>query len=153
MVGSSLDTEAGSGLGLVDNDYASYWSKSDWDDGVAYPANGKGMTVTLDAEYKMNYITFAAFNEAASLETVRVEYWNTATGNTSKVVGAKLIRKQDKNQNQFYIVKFYETVMANKVRICLGRGSNRAEMKLHKGRKLQKLEQLEIQLDHIYILR
>ena len=130
MVGSSLDTEAGSGLGLVDNDYASYWSKSDWDDGVAYPANGKGMTVTLDAEYKMNYITFAAFNEAASLETVRVEYWNTATGNTSKVVGAKLIRKQDKNQNQFYIVKFYETVMANKVRICLGRGSNRAEMKV-----------------------
>lgn len=149
MVGSSLDTKAGSGLGLVDNDYASYWSKSDWDDGVAYPANGKGMTVTLDAEYKMNYITFAAFNEVASLETVRVEYWNTATGNTYKLVGARLLRKLDRNQNQFYILKFDESVVANKVRICLGRGSNRAEMKVGEIRFYQ-YDSLEDDIMNLY---
>ncbi|HBA97763.1 MAG TPA: hypothetical protein DCZ23_06620, partial [Lachnospiraceae bacterium] len=132
MVSSPLDTEAKSALGLADNDYNSYWSKTDWDDGVAYPANDRGMYITLDDEYKMNYITFAAINETAALEYARIRYWNTGTGSqlgAGKVVGARLIRKQDRNQNYFYIVKFDETVTANKLHICFGRGSKRAEMK------------------------
>ncbi len=50
MVASPLDTAPQSALGLVDDNYASYWVKSDWDDGVAYPSLSKGMIVTLDQE-------------------------------------------------------------------------------------------------------
>lgn len=133
MVGSSLDTEAKSGLGLVDNDYSSYWSIFEWDDGVSYPGNNKGMFITLDNDYDMNYITFAAFKEVVSLNQVRIEYWNTATGsdiNSRKVVGASLVKRQDKHKNPYYIIKFNEKVTANKVHISLSTGYTRAEMKV-----------------------
>lgn len=129
MVASPLDTEARSGLGLVDNDYGSYWTKTDWDDGISYPGSDRGFFITLDKEYKMNFLTFAAMDEVSPLELVRIEYWNT-TSDSGKVVGARLFRKQDKNGNYFYIAKFNNTVTANKVHISLGRGYARAEMKV-----------------------
>lgn len=129
MVGSTLDTEPKSALGLVDNDYNSYWVKNDWDDGVAYQANDRGMTITLDANYKMNFMAFAAYEEVASLETVRIDYWNSQDSEQHSV-GSRLIRKLDKNENQFYIVKFDNAITANKIRLCVGRGYTRAEMKV-----------------------
>lgn len=130
MKSSPLDTEAKSALGLVDNDYNSYWTKTDWDDGVSYPGNDRGMNVTLDNDYKMNFLTFAAFDEAAAISTVRIDYW-TSQENTQLSVGARLFRKLDQNENPFYIVKFNNAITANKIRLSLGRGANgRAEMKV-----------------------
>jgi len=133
MVASPLDTEKNSALGLVDDDYASYWCKADWDDGVAYPAQSKGMSITLDNNYKMNYFTFAAADQKARLERVLIEYWTTENGAESKAqkVGARLIGKTDVNDNPYYIVKLDETIYAHKIRMCLGRiYGNKEEMKV-----------------------
>lgn len=121
MVASPLDTSLGSALGLVDDNYASYWMKSDWDDGVAYPSLSKGMIITLDRDYAMNYMTFAAVDQKIASNTVRVGYWNTEHPNDEQIVNAHLIEKKDEHGNPFYIVKFDETVQAGKIHLCLGR--------------------------------
>lgn len=121
MVGSPLDTSAGSALGLVDNNYGSYWVKSDWDDGVAYPSISKGMIITLDDDYPMNYMTFAAVDEKTSMDVVRIGYWNKENPDKEQIVNARLIQKKDDNNNPYYIVKFDGAITANKIHMCLGR--------------------------------
>lgn len=121
MVASPLDTSPGSARGLVDDDYASYWVKSDWDDGVAYPSLSKGMIITLDQDYEMNYMTFAAADQKTASNTVRVGYWNEENPDKEQIVNARLIEKRDGHDNPFYIVKFDETVKAHKIHLCLGR--------------------------------
>ncbi len=128
MIGSILDTDASSAWGLVDDNYGSYWMKSDWDDGVAYPANGKGFQITLDQEYKMNYITFAAADQKEGVKYSRVEYFNEAHPTEKQLVGSRVIEKTDDHNNPYYIIKFDEAVTANKVSICLGRDSSRQPM-------------------------
>lgn len=124
MVGSRLDTAANSALGLVDDDYGSYWMKEDWDDGVAYPADSKGVMVTLDNDYKMNYITFAAVDQPADIQTVRLRYWNTQNGSAATVAGVRLFKRIDENNHPFYLVKLDQTVTANKIHLCLGRNGS-----------------------------
>lgn len=128
MVGSALDTEPRTAWGLVDNDYASYWAKEDWDDGCAYPTADKGMTITLDQDYQMNYMAYAAADQVVRLDYVRVGYWTQEDSSTEKNVGARLIEKRDKNDHPFYIIKFDETITANKVHLSFGRASVRATM-------------------------
>lgn len=128
MVGSILDTDAASAWGLVDDNYGSYWIKSDWDDGVAYPANGKGFQITFDQEYKMSYITFAAADQKEGMKYVRMEYFNEEHPTEKQLVGARLIEKRDDHNNPYYIIKFDEAITANKVSICLGRDSSRQPM-------------------------
>ncbi len=130
MVNSPLDTKKNSGLGLVDNDYASYWSKVDWEDGVQYPAATKGMTITLDQEYEMNYFTFAAADQKTGFDTVRIEYWNQTDPKNAKIAGARLLEKHDVNDNPYYIVKLDETIKANKIKMSIGRSYVREEMKV-----------------------
>ena len=103
MVASPLDTAPQSARGLVDDNYASYWVKSDWDDGVAYP------------------MTFAAADQKTASNTVRVGYWNKENPDKEQIVNAHLIEKRDEHNNPFYIVKFDETVNAGKIHLCLGR--------------------------------
>lgn len=130
MVESPLDTVAKSGLGLVDNDYGSYWLKNDWDDGVSYPGSDRGVYVTLDGDYMMNYITFAAADQKLGLETVRIGYWNTENPEKEQSVGARLVGKIDKNNNPYYIVRFDSTITADKIHMSLGRTYTRGEMKI-----------------------
>lgn len=153
MQTSPLDTTAKSAFGLVDNDYSSYWSKTDWDDGVSYVGMDKGMFLTFDNEYEMNYFTFAAVDEVASLEYARIEYWNSETGtdnNARKVIGCRLLRKQDENGKQFYIAKFDSTVKVNKIHICFGRAYSRAEMKVGEIRFYQ-YDSLEDDIMDLYV--
>lgn len=130
MKGSPLDTGK-SALGLVDDDYASYWSKSDWDDGVAYTGPDKGMEILLDQDYKMNYFTYAAADQIAGCDQVRITYGNAQDKSAVKSVGARLLQKMDANDNPYYIVKLNETIIANRIHLYLGRSSgNRAEIKV-----------------------
>ncbi len=132
MKQSPLDKDKkNSALGLVDDDYSSYWSKSDWDDGVHYPSASKGMTITLDADYQINYFTFAAADQKGSVDLVRVEYWDSKDAKTAKNTGARLLEKRDINDNIYYIVKLNETIKANKIHMSLGKSySNRTEMRV-----------------------
>lgn len=101
MVASPLDTSSNSALGLVDDNYASYWIKSDWDDGVAYPSPSKGMIVTLDQDYQMNYMTFAAADQKIASTTVRVGYWNKENPDKEQIVNAHLIEKRMRMEIRF----------------------------------------------------
>lgn len=129
MVGSALDTAVRGALGLLDNDYGSYWMKEDWDDGVAYPVTdmSKGFSITLDADYQINYITFAAAEQKAALQYARIMYWDSEHAQRQSV-GARLLARIDKNGKPYYIIKLDKTVMMNKVHICLGRSYSRAPM-------------------------
>lgn len=61
-----MGVAADSAFGILDDDFGSYYQMSDWDEGGVYPARNKGLYVTFDAEYTMNYIAFA---EVEDLET------------------------------------------------------------------------------------
>ena len=51
MKDSPLDEgDASSALGVVDNDYTSFYQLNDWDDGAVYPDNG-GLRFTFDQAY------------------------------------------------------------------------------------------------------
>jgi hypothetical protein len=154
MVNSSLDTAANSGLGLVDDDYGSYWTKEDWDDGVWYDGGlSKGMIITLDDDYKINYFTFAAADEKLGVNLVKINYWNSKTGSTAssqQTVSARLIQKTDNNNNPYYIVKLDETITADRIQMCLARDwSDWTEMKVAEIRFYQ-YDSLEDDIMNLY---
>ncbi len=134
------------GLGVVDNNYESYWMKNDWDDGVAYPINNfsKGITVTLNQDYEMNYLTFTATDLQSSFNSALIGYWSEADLSTSGKlteteehrVGAMMIPRNDKNGNPYFIVRFDKPVKAKMIHLYLGRyGSEEmkvAEIRFHK---------------------
>lgn len=128
MESSPLDTEGKTAWGLVDDDYSSYWTKEDWDDGVSYPANDRGMTITLDKNYQMSYITYAAANQQAAMSQVRVGYWTAEDPNTEKTVPARLVARTDEFDNPYYIVKLDSAITANKVHLSFGTGYQRINM-------------------------
>lgn len=132
MVDSKLDEGVAgkSALGIVDDDYTSYWTVTDWDDGVAYPASDRGMTVTLDNDYKMKYITFTAANPEGAFQYARVDYWDSQNATKKRNVGASLLSKQDEHRNTYYIIWLDEAITANKVQISLGRGYGNFKMKV-----------------------
>ncbi|MEY8517754.1 M60 family metallopeptidase [Lachnospiraceae bacterium 29-84] len=126
MEGSALDTSGKSAWGLVDNNFASYWVKEDWDDGYSYPANDKGMILTLDDYYKMGYMTFAAMDEKNAPGGARVYYWEKGDASAQgKEIGTRLLRKPDGNGKYYYIVKFDMPVTANKIRLTIGNAGGR----------------------------
>lgn len=130
MVGSPLDTEPHSALGLVDDDYGSYWFKADWDDGPAYPARGKGMSVTLDTDYKMGYMTFSAADITSPAQYATIKYWNSENPDLEQSVGVRMLRKTDVNNHPYYIVKFAEAITANKIHLCIGKASGARDLRV-----------------------
>ena len=130
MMGSPLDTEPRSALGLVDDDYGSYWFKADWDDGPAYPARDKGMTVTLDADYKMGYMTFSAADITSPAQYATIDYWNSENPNQQQSVATRMLRKIDVNNHPYYIIKFAESITANKIRLCIGKASGARDLRV-----------------------
>lgn len=126
MVSSPLDEgKEKSGLGLVDDNFESYWIVENWDDGAANAGSlANGMTVTLDQEYEMSYLIFGAVDQKTGMNMVRVRYWNEESGPDAKnqqTVLANLLEKRDANDNKYYIVRFVHPIRANKVHIRLGR--------------------------------
>lgn len=111
------------GLGLVDNDYASYWKLDDWDDGAANAGStsGNGMTITLDQEYEMSYLTFGAVDPKGLIHLAKIRYWNKTYPTQEQSVGTTILEKTDKNGNRFYVVRFDHKITANKIHMRLGR--------------------------------
>lgn len=122
MIGSPLDEgKDKGGLGLVDDNFESYWRLENWDDG-AYNSGSlsNGMTVTLDKEYEMSYFTFGAVDQKTGMNLVKVRYWNSESSEEQSVP-ARLLEKRDANQNKYYIVRFSHPIKAKKIHMRLGR--------------------------------
>lgn len=117
MVGSKLDEGSkDSALGLVDNDYSSYYYMEDWDEGGVYAAAGKGLYVTFDAEYKMNYIMFAEVEDAGSYNGGSLYYYDL-DGTEHKATVASVVQKTDVNGRKYYMMKLAQPITTSKVRI------------------------------------
>lgn len=119
--------------GTVDNNYDSYWMKpNDWDDGISYLDNNfaRGITISLDEEYKMSYLTFTDANLDGEPSLVRILYWNKAKGEERQEVKADLIRRTDDNGHPYFIARFHEPIIAQRIMMCLGTGYSRINMKV-----------------------
>lgn len=124
MVGSVLDADSNdSALGIVDDDYNSYYEVGDWDEGGAYPARDKGLYVTFDAEYTMNYITFAEIEDAGSY-TGGSFYYYDEDGTEHNMPLASVVQKTDENGRKYYLMKLKEAVTTSKVRVGFTRYGN-----------------------------
>ncbi len=122
MEESPLDVEKGSALGLVDDNYGSYYQLYDWDDGAAYPSPTKGVVVELDDFYEMNYITFAGMNENSWYSRAVIGYWDE-NNQENRIYNASIVEKRGENGRHYYAVKLPEKIHTNKIRLCVTRGS------------------------------
>ncbi len=123
-------------LGTVDNSYSSYWTKKDWDDGVAYPIAdfSKGVTVTFDQPYAMNYLTFTAADLQGNVETAQIVYWKDedeinadAAGTT---IGCSVVRSIDETNRPYYVVKFDEKITAQQLHLYIGTTYAKIDLKI-----------------------
>lgn len=117
MVDSPLD-EGQSAKGIVDNNFASYYHLEDWDDGVNYHKETRGLTVELDQTYEMDRITFAAPDDSYQYNNAAVYYLNEE-GKEVAAPNARLLRKTDGNGRAYYLIKLGEPVTTSRVRISV----------------------------------
>ncbi len=125
MVDSPLD-EAGekTALGVFDKSYRSYYFMEDWDDGVAYPGEGKGITVTLDDFYKMDTFTFAESEDLGTgFNAASVFYWDEKSQKMEQA-SCTLQQKTSENGRKYYLIRLADPVRTNKLRFGFGRGGN-----------------------------
>lgn len=124
MVGSALDIDSNdSALGIVDDDYNSYYEVGDWDEGGVYPARNKGLYVTFDEEYTMNYITFAEIEDVGSYNGGSFYYYDE-DGTEHNEGLASVVQKTDGNGRKYYLMKLKNPVTTSKVRIGFTRYGN-----------------------------
>lgn len=118
MVNSPLDEEGtDSALGIVDNNYNSYYYVADWDEGGAYPADNKGIYFTFDAKYKMNYIAFAEPEDTASYAGASL-YWyedDHKTNHAATIAG--VLQKTDANGRKYYVIKLSKPIESDMIRV------------------------------------
>ncbi len=153
MVGSPLDEKSGikkSALGTVDNSYASFWQKDDWDDGVSYGSyKDRGLTVEFDQAYEMNYFTMAQVENLDAVRAANITYWDEK--GTAKTVSASSVQtKTDANGRNYTAIKLTDKIKASKINITISRiyGGTRnltiAEMCFYY------YDDLEEQIDNLY---
>ena len=118
MVDSALDTEKNSALGLLDNNYASYVQRDDWDYGGAYPGGDKGMTVELDGVYDLGMIAFAEPLDLGAYMYVTVQYWDES-GTKQTVKNITMLKKRAANRD-YYLIKFKDPVRTSKIQFGIG---------------------------------
>lgn len=119
MVDSPLDEDlTGSAWGAVDNNAASYYSKTTWDDGGFNALGGNGVTYTFDNTYKLDTIALLTSGGADPFYA-QVRYW-TEDGN-NQVVRASVGTVKDSEGRPYYTLKLPEAVETNKIQIGLGR--------------------------------
>ena len=122
MEDSQKDKEPITAWGTVDHDALSYYLVKDWDDGVAYPAENKGLIYEFDQAYEMDTISFHAFDSTdGGYAAARVCFWD-ADGKQG-VASASLERKTDSDNRIYYVVRLAEPVNAKKIQLCIGRGN------------------------------
>ena len=104
MIDSEADADANNtGWGTVDNEAGSYYHLSDWDDGVHYYANNKGLTYTFDEAYEVNTVAILSVM-GASYNGVRIKCWN---GNEEVAFfTAQISSKQDSKGRPYQVITF-----------------------------------------------
>lgn len=134
MVDSPLDTDENgnqiqvskgvySAKGVVDNSYTSYLQVDDWDFGVSYEDyNGKGVEITFDKPYKMNYFTMAQIENLDYIRNAKIWYKDKETGKTvGPITASQVITKTGENGREYTVIKLSEPIETDTVQIALTR--------------------------------
>lgn len=121
--GSMIDSEAdansnNSAWGTVDNNAASYYSKTTWDDGGFNNLGNNGLIYTFDQEYIIDQVALLA-TEGMQYSYVKVRWWDD-DGNTASSSASVGLRKDAEGRN-YYVIQLPYAVTANKIQIGLAR--------------------------------
>lgn len=119
MVNSSLDTDAKSANGLVDDSYESYYRLEDWDDAVSYHQWQWGTTVQLDQEYTMDRFTLAAPMDTVGYGAAAIYYWDSAQNKEIQAADVRIQQKDVGQGRKYYVIKLAEPIKTNRVRFGL----------------------------------
>ncbi len=124
MEASPLDVSAATAWGTVDQNGASYYIKSSWDDGGYNYMNLKhGLTYEFDQAYKLDTI---AFHDVTSQDTgisyAQVRWWDE-TGKEEYITYGRisLQKKRDSGNRLYYVLKLPQPVNAKKIQFGLAR--------------------------------
>lgn len=118
MINSSLDSDGtASALGLVDNDYDSYYYLNDWDEAVSYHQYQWGLKFELDQAYTMDHVSFAAPADSIKYSQAALYYWNAETNKEEKASGSTLQTKTDKNGRTYYTIKLSKPITSDRIRL------------------------------------
>ena len=134
MVDSPLDTDANgkqiqvepgkySAKGVVDNSYNSYLQIDDWDFGVSYEKySEKGIEVTFDKTYKMNYFTMAQIENLDHIRDAKIWYKDKETGETVGPISAsQVVTKTGENGREYTVIKLDKPIETDTVQIAVTR--------------------------------
>ena len=119
MKDSPLDEgDASSALGVVDNDYTSFYQLNDWDDGAVYPDNG-GLRFTFDQTYHIGAIALAQPEDAGMYGHVRL-YATDENGKEQQISGVTIGQRSSENGRKYYYIKIPGGVTTQSLRLCVG---------------------------------
>lgn len=119
MIESKVDENlTNTAWGTVDNNAASYYSKTTWDDGGFNNLGNNGLIYTFDDEYKIDTIALLA-TDGMQFSYVKVRWWE-ANGNTASVA-ASVQQQKDAQNRIYYVIKLPYAVNANKIQFGLAR--------------------------------
>lgn len=118
MVNSDSDTESGTAWGTVDNNAASYYSKTTWDDGGFNPLGSNGVIYEFDQAYQLDTIALLP-TDGMQYSYAQVRWWDEDGNDT--VVKASILQKQDSEGRGYYMLKLPAPVTAKKIQIGLAR--------------------------------
>ncbi|MCI8513247.1 MAG: hypothetical protein HFI93_01240 [Lachnospiraceae bacterium] len=118
MVDSAQDTDSDTAWGTVDNDAASYYSKTTWDDGGFNNLGRNGLFYEFDQAYTLDTIALLP-TDGMQYSYAKVQWWDES-GNAS-TVQASVQKKQDSEGRSYYMLKLPSAVTAKKIQIGLAR--------------------------------
>lgn len=121
--GEMIDSEPDKDLkntawGAVDNDPASYYKKTTWDDGGFNNLGSNGLTYTFDDVYKMDTIVITA-TEGMEYSYQKTQWWD-ADGN-AHTIGSSRRKVSDPKGNKYILIKLSNPVEAKKIQLGFAR--------------------------------
>ena len=117
MKDSPLDS-GNTALGVVDNDFASWYGLDDWDDGATYPDAG-GVRITFDDTYQIGSISLTQSEDRGAYGNVRVFAMNES-GKEYQLSGVTIVQRSADNGRKYYTIKIPGGVTTNYLRVCVG---------------------------------
>ncbi len=150
MVDSPLDAgKAGSGLGMVDDNHTSYFKRTDWDMGCAYPDQNKVPFIEFDDYYKMNYIAFSSIKDNKVIKAAHI-YYTDKEGKQKQIGNYSVLLRTCENGRQYYVIKLPEPIETNRIGIGLEGSSYVREITISEI-KFYHYDSLEEDINNLYV--
>mgnify|MGYP001064307569 CR=1 FL=1 len=121
--GEMIESESDADLentawGAVDNDPASYYKKTTWDDGGFNNLGRNGLTYTFDDAYKIDTIIMTA-TDGMQYSYIHAKWWDIDGKESS--VNAYCQQAKDSKGNIYHVIKLAQPVEAKKIQIGCAR--------------------------------